>query len=177
MTTIAKPLLLCLLFLVACRSQEQSYENAYLKLSLPPGWVIAERDNEENSRWLVASINPLDLKNFDDHAGDPTSQNVIVVATNHAGSTTEEFDSYCRGLHSREVDRVGADKVDRFSIVKLRQHRAYYWKSLIDKDGKGPSQQEKYMLFIDPFYISFIFTHSPTGSLAGFWVPVDKSTA
>ena len=146
--------------------KEQVYENEYLKLAIPPGWIITEKDNLKDSRWLVSSLIPIDKKFYTDTTEAPI-QNFIIIATNSDETTAKygymDFDSYCKGLYERQK-AIGIN-VSKFDTTDLKGKKAYYWISIIPREGKEPITQERYMFDLPPFYASFQLTHSAKGKI------------
>jgi len=156
---------LCLLFFLSCSSKDQVYENQYLKLVLPSGWMITEKDNSEDSRWLVSTLISTDEKFFNDSTTEAPIQNFIVVAVDSEKMAAKygpmDFSPYCRGIHERQKAR--GIEVSELNTTELKGKKTYYWKSKISREGKDPLIQEQYMIQLLPYYASFQLTHSLKG--------------
>jgi hypothetical protein len=136
-----------------------------LKLVLPDGWIITEKDNSESSRWLVSTLLPTNKKFFTDSTTEAPIQNFIVVAVNSDKMAATygplDFSPYCKELYERQKAK-GVD-VSEFDTTELKGKKAYYWMSTISRAGKDPLIQEQYMLHLPPFYASLQLTHSFKG--------------
>ncbi len=158
-------LLLGLFVFLSCSFKEQTYENEYLKLVLPDGWIITEKDNMESSRWLVSTLIPTDEKFFADSTTEAPIQNLIVVAVNSDKMAVKygpmDFSPYCKELYERQKAR--GVNVGEFDTTELKGKRAHYWMSTISRESKDPLIQEQYMFQIMPFYVSLQLTHSFKG--------------
>ncbi|ADB41553.1 hypothetical protein [Spirosoma linguale] len=157
--------LLSLLIFLSCSLKERAYENEYLKVVLPDGWTITEKNNTEDSRWLVSTLIPIDEKFFKDSTTEAPIQNFIIVAVNSNQMAAKygpmDFSPYCKELYERQKAR--GISVSKFDIVDLKGKQAYHWESTISREGKGPLIQEQYMFQLPPFYASFQLTHSVKG--------------
>ena len=154
-----------LLVFLSCSFKERVYENQYLKLVLPDGWMITEKDNSKDSRWLVSTLIPTDEKFFNDSTTESPIQNFIVVAVDSAKMADKygpmDFSPYCRGTYERQKARCV--EVSEFDTTELKGKKTFYWKSKILREGKNPLIQEQYMLQLPPYYASFQLTHSLKG--------------
>lgn len=154
---------LATLFL-SCITKEKDFENRYLSISIPSDWIITEKNNENEARWLIAMLVPKNSKHYDDSNTESPSQNLIIMVKDSVEASIngyEDFNVYAQNFYQHQ--KMQHSKVSNFQTVILNTKKAYYWDRTIEELNKESLIQKTYLVKTKGLYLSFFITHRLKG--------------
>ena len=149
---------------LSCITKEKGFENKYLSISTPADWIITEKNNESEARWLVTVLVPKNSKYYDDSNEESPSQNLIIIAKDSTEVSIdgyEDFNAYAQNFYQHQ--KLQYSKVSKFQTVTLSTKKSYYWDRTIEELNKESLIQKIYLVKTKGLYLSFLVTHRLKG--------------
>lgn len=153
------------LIFLSCNLKERIFENDFLSILIPKDWIITEKNNEKDSRWLVTNLIPKDSKFYNDENLESPSQNLIISVKDSSiayQNGNDSLSNYARDYHKYQKSKY--NNVSNFQTKSLSSKMAYYWERKIEEENKQGLIQKIHIVTVGKFYVSIITTSRSNGT-------------